>query len=114
MSRTSLYNIPIVGEWSEEKGNFLGHGGKIEWDSAGIWFIDTTKPYGVVPSDTAVYWETVKGKTGYREDDKEYLCCDGILWYGRYPEVSKVLEDGSNQSMEIHVLTASLTKRTTS
>lgn len=108
MSKTSLLNIPIVGEYSEEKKNFLGHGGKLEISDEGFKFIDTTRPYGVVPSDTEVYWEKIMDKNGY--DEHEYLCCTGILWHGRYPEIEKILDDGANQSMELQILDAEYTE----
>src|SRR5690554_7442615 len=40
----SLYGIPIVGEWKEEKEDFGTHGGKIEISDEGIKYIETTKP----------------------------------------------------------------------
>lgn len=97
----SLKNIPVVGEWKEEKNNFGGHGGKLELSDEGIEWIETTKPYGVVPSDTEIRWEKVREKDGITEN--EYLTCTAYLWYRRYPELEKVLNDGANQSMEIQV-----------
>ena len=98
----SLKNIPVIGEWKNENNNFGGHGGKLEISDDGIEWIDTTRPYGVVPSDTEINWETVKEKDGLTEH--EYLTCTAYLWYKRYPELEKVLNDGSNQSMEVNVL----------
>jgi len=98
----SLKNIPVVGEWKEENENFGGHGGKIEISDDGIEWIETTKPYGVVPSDTEIKWEKVREKDGLTEH--EYLTCTAYLWYQRYPELEKVLNDGSNQSMEINAI----------
>lgn len=95
----SIKNIPLVGEWKED--NFGGHGGKLEISDEGIDWIETTKPYGVVPSDTELVWEKVREKDGITEN--EYLTCTAYLWYKRYPELEKVLNDGSNQSMEVIV-----------
>lgn len=97
----SLKNIPVVGEWIEEDKNFGGHGGRLEIDDKGFRFVDTTKPYGVVPSDTEISWETVREKNGI--DTHEYLTCTAYLWYGRYPEIEKILNNGANQSMEIMI-----------
>jgi hypothetical protein len=90
----TLLNIPIVGEFSQEKGDFKGHGGAIDMDSFD--FIHTTKAYGVVPTDATYEWETVGGR--------EYLTISGcLLWTGRYPEAYSVIENGKGQSMEIEV-----------
>lgn len=97
----SLKNVPVVGEWIEENKNFGGHGGKIEIKDEEMKFIDTTKPYGVVPSDAEFKWEVVREKDGITEN--EYLTTTAYLWYGRYPEVDKVLNEGNWQSMEIDI-----------
>lgn len=92
----SLPNVPIVGEWSEEGGDFLSHGqeqlqnGKIR---------TSTRPIGVVPSNTKIWWEK------YLDNDsieREYMCCEAYIWTGRYPETEKIFRDGvNNQSMEL-------------
>jgi len=96
----SIYNIPIVGEFVEKQEDFGGHGGKIEISDDEIKFVQTTKPYGVVPESAEVYWET-------HEDngvEHEYLIVDGCyLWTGRYEEAQSVIENGKGQSMEIEV-----------
>lgn len=97
----TLFNTPVVGEWSEENQNFKGHGGKLEISDDGWKFIDTTRPYGVVPSDTTITWERIREKDGITEHD--YLTCFAYLWYGRYPEIEKILDDGCGQSMEVSV-----------
>lgn len=93
----SLFNIPILGEWSESIEDFKGHGGKLEISDDGIKFIETTKAYGVIPENCNPRWE-------FDESGVEYLICDGVLWTGRYPEAKKVMENLNNQSMEINVL----------
>jgi len=92
----SLPNVPIVGEWSEEGGDFLSHGqeqlqnGKIR---------TSTRPIGVVPTNTKIWWEK------YLDNDsieREYMCCEAYIWTGRYPETEKIFRDGvNNQSMEL-------------
>lgn len=97
----TLFNIPVVGEYKEKVEDFGTHGGKIEISDEGFKWIETTKPYGVVPSDSEVGWETVIENDGTQ---REYLYCTVYLWTGRYPEASKVIENNSNnQSMEITV-----------
>lgn len=99
MAETSLKNVPIVGFWREDVNNFGGHSKKLEISDEGFKVVDLTKPIGVIPENTELSWETLREKDGYTEH--EYLCCTGILWSGRYEECEKILDDGSNQSMEI-------------
>ena len=96
----SIFNIPVVGEYLVNKDDFGSHGGKIVIDSNGIEFIETTKPYGVVPSDSEIGWETITEDDGSKRD---YLYCTLYLWTGRYPECKRVIESGNNQSMEIQI-----------
>lgn len=96
----SLYGIPVVGEWKEEKDDFGGHGGKLEISDDGVKYIETTKPYGFIDSQAKVWWEEMTEEDG---SVHEYLMTECFLWTGRYPEVTKVLEGKSNQSMEIMV-----------
>lgn len=91
----TLKNIPIVGEYSEEKNDFKGHGGKIDIDT--LKYVHTTKPYGVVPESATYEWESI--------GDKEYLTISGCyLWTGRYQEALEVIKKGKGQSMEIEIL----------
>lgn len=92
---SSLYNVPVVAEWIEKKEDFGTHGGKIIISDEGIEFVQTTKPYGLVPESCNPRWEMV--------EDKEYLVADIILWSGRYQELEKTVDEFSNQSMEINV-----------
>lgn len=96
----SLKNIPIVGEFSQEKADYKGHGGAIDLDS---WdYIHTTKPYGVVPESATYEWEEVKGRDGIV---REYLTIHGCyLWTGRYEEANTVIQNGKGQSMEIEII----------
>lgn len=101
-SLDSIYNIPVIGEYLVEKENFGGHGGKLEITDNDIKYIQTTVPYGVVPSDVNVYWENVTEKDG---TVNEYLVLDGVkLWTSRYEQLNVLLEQGLlGQSMEIEV-----------
>jgi hypothetical protein len=90
----SLYGVPIVGEFSKSKGDFLDHGGAIEIDENGNYeYVTTTIPYGYINETSEIQWETVDGE--------EYLTATGYLWTGRYPEALKAVEEGRPQSMEI-------------
>jgi hypothetical protein len=104
----TIYNIPIVGEFIENKDDFGGHGGKIEISDQGVKFIKTTVPYGIVPESANVYWEDVEENDG---KIRTYLNIEGaLLWTGRYEEASKVIEEGRPQSMEIEVNDGEFTK----
>ncbi|UUV46692.1 prohead protease [Bacillus phage vB_BanS-Thrax4] len=96
----TIYNIPIVGEFSMEAKDYKGHGGKIDLDT--YKYVHTTKPYGVVPESATFSWETVEGADG---TTREYLVINGCyLWTGRYEEAFSVVEKGKGQSMEIEVV----------
>lgn len=98
----SIFNIPIVGEFLQDKDNFGGHGGKLEITEDEIKFISTTIPYGLVPESANIYWESVTEKNG---EINEYLVVDGAyLWTGRYEEISDLLNRSYGQSMEIEVI----------
>jgi small-conductance mechanosensitive channel len=103
----SLYNIPVVGEFKEEVKDFGTHGGKIEISDEGIKYIETTKPFGLVPESCDPRWETVKEEDG---TEHEYLVADLILWSARYPELQATLDSYSNESMEIMVMDADVRK----
>jgi hypothetical protein len=95
----TIYNIPIVGEFSEENKDFKGHGGAI--DLSDYKFIHTTKPFGVVPESATYEWVPVKGADGTVH---EYLEIDNCyLWTGRYEEAESIIQNGKGQSMEIEV-----------
>lgn len=97
----SIYNLPIVGEFIENKDDFGGHGGKIEITDSEVKYIRTTIPYGTVPESAKVYWEDVEENNG---TINKYLNIEGaLLWTGRYQEALKVIEEGRPQSMEIEV-----------
>jgi len=92
----SLPNTPVVGEWSEEEKDFLSHGEQELVDGK---MMTSTRPIGVVPSNTKIWWEK------YLDNDsieREYMCCEAYIWTGRYPESQKIFKDGvNNQSMEL-------------
>lgn len=99
----SLEGIPLVGEYKEDKGDFGGHGGKLEITDEGYKFVETTKPYGFIPfGDFAnIRFETILDKDGHTE--REWLVADAYIWYKRYPELEKLFEGNNNQSMEVTI-----------
>ncbi len=104
---SGLNYLPVVAEFKskiedgKEVGDFGTHGGRLELDDDGFRIIDTTKPYGVIISDS-YKWENVKLKNG---EFTEYLTAEAFVWIERYPELEKLYEGKlNNQSMEIKVL----------
>lgn len=97
----SLANMPVVGEFSEELNDFKGHGGKMVVTDEAIKFVNTTRPYGVVPESFTHEWmneDLGDGRT------KETLVIHGvILWTKHYEEAWKVLQNQSSQSMEVEI-----------
>jgi len=94
----TIFNVPIVGEFLVEKNDFGGLGGKIIISDQGLEFVETSKPYGVIPSNSSIWWEQVTEKDG---TVKNYACCNGLLWTGRYPEALEVINNSKGQSMEL-------------
>lgn len=104
----TIYNIPIVGEFLEKKEDFGTHGGKVEITDQEIKFVQTTKPYGVVPESATIYWQPIAEKDGVVN---EYLIIEGAyLWTGRYSEASKVISNSKGQSMEIEIIKGDFNK----
>lgn len=95
---SSLPGSPIVGYFNENKKDFEEHNRTIDISNGKFEMKDTTKPYGFVPTDAKVWFQM------YRDDgmnDREYLCTEGYLWTGQYPECQRVIDKGNNQSMEL-------------
>lgn len=97
---SSLPNIPIVGEWNEESNDFKSHGENMTTNEKGeILMSKRTRPIGVVPSDTKIWWERFLDN---EQIERDYLCCEAYIWTDRYPESQKIFQDGvNNQSMEL-------------
>ncbi len=93
----TLPGCPIVGYYNEEKKDFEEHNRLIDISNGKFRIIDTTRPYGFVPTDAKVWFE-------WYEDDgvaHEYLLTEGYIWTGQYPESQRVIDEGNNQSMEL-------------
>ena len=94
----SLPGSPIVGYFNDNKKDFEEHNRTIEISNGKFEMKDTTKPYGFVPTDAKVWFQQ------YQDDDaiiREYLCTEGYLWTGQYPECQRIIDKGNNQSMEL-------------
>lgn len=95
-----LPGSPIVGYFNHDSKDFEGHNREIVIDEEAKEFklLDTTKPYGFVDINAKVWFEK------FTDDgvEHEYLCTEGYIWTGAYPESERIIEQGNNQSMELH------------
>ena len=93
----TLPGCPIVGFYNEKTQDFEEHNRMIDISNGKFNIIDTTRPYGFVPTDAKVWFQ-------WFEDDgvaHEYLMTEGYIWTGQYPESQRVITHGNNQSMEL-------------
>jgi hypothetical protein len=81
--RTLPY-VPVVGYYSDEKDDFVGHNSKVQ------------HIYGIVPEDAKV--EYVK------ENGREYAVCDVMLYTGRNDDTGKIAQQivGKSHSLELN------------
>jgi hypothetical protein len=93
----SLPGSPIVGFYNENKGDFEEHNRAIEISNGNFTIKDKTKPYGFVDLNAKVWFQK------YLDDgvEHEYLCTEGWLWTGQYPECKRIVDKGNNHSMEL-------------
>ena len=95
----SLPGSPIVGYYNEDKQDFEEHERVLEISPKGeLRLKDITKPYGFIDLNAKVWFQK------FLDDDaqeREYLMTEGWLWTGQYPECSRVITQGNNQSMEL-------------
>ena len=100
-SLSSIYNRPIVANYLEEDDSIGGHDVEFVRNDKGIAMVNVTEPVGVVPESANVWWEMIEDKDG---TEREYLCCDVLLWK-RQKAYSHLKENVvTDQSMEIDIL----------
>lgn len=92
-----LPGSPIVGFYNESDKDFEGHNRDIKIGNGQFKIVDTTRPYGFVPTNAKVWFQK------FNDDgiEHEYLCVEGYLWTKAYEEAKRILTEGNNQSMEI-------------
>ena len=95
----SIYNCPIVCNYSVEDDTIGGHDVEIVNTTEGLRLINLTDAIGVIPESAQHFWEKVDDNG----EEREYLCVEAILWK-RSPAYRKIKRDGIvSQSMEITV-----------
>lgn len=94
-----LPGSPVVGYFDRESADFEGHNREIALRGGGKFgILDTTKPYGFVPTDAKVWFQ----KFDDEGVEHEYLVTECYIWTSAYPECQRILERGNNQSMELN------------
>lgn len=97
-----LPGSPVVGYFNQESKDFEGHNRQISMRGAGKFeIVDTTKPYGFVPTDAKVWFQ----KFDDEGTEREYLVTECYIWTSAYPETQRIFEKGNNQSMELNAET---------
>ena len=94
----SLPGSPIVGFFNEDTQDFDGHTREIEISGGKVKWKDITKPYGFVDLGARVWFQKYLDNG---ETEHEYLCTEGYIWTGQYPESQRIIDKGNNQSMEL-------------
>ena len=94
-----LPGSPVVGYFNQATNDFEGHNKEISLRGGGnIEVLDTTKPYGFVPTDAKVWFQ----KFNDEGVEREYLVTECYIWTSAYPESQRLFEQGNNQSMELN------------
>mgnify|MGYP004546913173 FL=1 len=94
-----LPGSPVVGYFDQGSADFEGHNREIALRGGGKFeILDTTKPYGFVPTDAKVWFQ----KFDDEGVEHEYLVTECYIWTSAYPECQRILERGNNQSMELN------------
>lgn len=96
----SMFNCPIVCNYSRETDSIGGHDVDVVSDDNGnLKMINITQPVGVVPESAHQWWMT-KIDNG---EEHEYLCTDILIW--KRQEAYDRIKDNkiTNESMEITI-----------
>lgn len=94
----SLRGAAIVGKYNAEKEDFEQHNKVLEIKDGKINFKPDTQPYGFVDLNAKIWFQKFQDKDN---EIREYLCTEGWLWTGQFPECQRIIERGNNQSMEL-------------
>lgn len=95
----TLPGSPIVGCFNSNKGDFESHNEYLTIKDSKLTVSSETVPYGFVDLNARVWFEEYLDDY---EDRRKYLCTEGYLWTGQYPEARLVAEKGGKpHSMEL-------------
>lgn len=95
----SLRGVPIVGFWQPAIQDFEEHNAALSLGGSDAFnIIELTKPYGFVDINAKVWFQTFIDDNSV---EREYLCTEGYIWNGQYPEADRIIAKGNNQSMDL-------------
>lgn len=95
----SLPGSPIVGYYNSKTKDFEEHNRTLEITEDGKFIAaDDTRPYGFVDLNAKCWFQKFLDDG---QNEHEYLMTEGYIWTGQYPEASRIIEKGNNQSMEL-------------
>lgn len=101
MAKT-LRGTPIVAAWDDTKEDFGDHGHIMHMEDGKITFSCKTIPYGFVSPDAKVWFQNFIDTDEFENQvERTYLMTTGYLWSGQFEELTKVINEGQPQSMEL-------------
>ena len=101
MSKT-LRGTPIVAAFNKDKADFGDHGHVMHIEDGEVTFSVKTIPYGFVSPDAEVWFQNFTDTDEFdNKVERTYLMTTGYLWSGQFEELTKVIEEGQPQSMEL-------------
>lgn len=101
MSKT-LRGTPIVAAFNKDKEDFGDHGHVMHIEDGEVTFSVKTIPYGFVAPDAEVWFQNFTDTDEFdNKVERTYLMTTGYLWSGQFEELTKVINEGQPQSMEL-------------
>lgn len=101
MAKT-LRGTPIVAAYNKDKEDFGDHGHIMHIEDGEITFSVKTIPYGFVAPNAEVWFQNFKDTDEFGNTvERTYLMTTGYLWSGQFEELTKVINEGQPQSMEL-------------
>ena len=101
MAKT-LRGTPIVAAYNKDKEDFGDHGHIMHIEDGEITFSVKTIPYGFVSPDAEVWFQNFTDTDEFGNTvERTYLMTTGYLWSGQFEELTKVINEGQPQSMEL-------------
>ena len=101
MAKT-LRGTPIVAAFNKDKEDFGDHGHVMHIEDGEITFSVKTIPYGFVSPDAEVWFQNFTDVDEFdNKVERTYMMTTGYLWSGQFEELTKVINEGQPQSMEL-------------
>ena len=101
MAKT-LRGTPIVAAFNKNKEDFGDHGHIMHIEDGEVTFSCKTIPYGFVAPDASIWFQQFNDIDEFDNSvERTYLMTTGYLWTGQFEELTKVINEGQPQSMEL-------------